>query len=603
MLLVHWLSSLFSKTRISRKRPSREVRESRSYRRQDPLRGWNQAEILEDRTMLSGAAITQLSHATDAANQVSDLPSVNADGTRVAFDSNADLTGQNADGHYEIFLFQAEVGLTQITNDATADSFSPSISDDGTKIAFISDGNFTNQNTDGSYELFLYEVGQGFTQLTDVASPSGGNAGVPDLSGDGSHVAFISDADYTGGNADQNNEVFLLDVTTSNITQITSSTGALNFTAPHISADGQRVTFSSDVDLLGQNADGSDEVFLYDQTSGLSQITADPTADSFGPSISGDGTRIAFDSNGDFAGNNSDGSTEIFFYDTSAATFTQVTDTSATGFNIEPYISGDGTAIAFQSYDNLTGENSESISEMFLFREGQGLIQVTNEDSTFDDSYTTSINQDGTRIGYYSQGNPTGTNSDGSVEVFLAAAGHLVVDTVADESDGKYSIGDLSLREAIELSNRNPDANTITFDAGLAGKTITLTGGALDVISEDLTITGLGADQLTISGNDAVRVFQIGSPSTGTVTAAFSGLRISDGSASNGAGILNYGGHLTVRDSVLSHNTATVTEGGGIRNLLNGTLEVYGSTFQDNVAARNGGGIANATTGGECAGR
>ena len=84
----------------------------------------------------------------------------------------------------------------------------------------------------------------------------------------------------------------------------------------------------------------------------------------------------------------------------------------------------------------------------------------------------------------------------------------LVVDTAADESDGDYSAGDFSLREAIELANATAGADTIVFAAGLAGSTITLTSGELAII-DDLTITGLGADQLTISGDHASRILFI----------------------------------------------------------------------------------------------
>ena len=81
-----------------------------------------------------------------------------------------------------------------------------------------------------------------------------------------------------------------------------------------------------------------------------------------------------------------------------------------------------------------------------------------------------------------------------------------VVDSLPDVSDGNFSAGHLSLREAIEEANANPGADTITFDASLAGDTINLTQGEL-LISDDLTLTGLGADQLTINaGGNSPRV-------------------------------------------------------------------------------------------------
>ncbi|MGL4883086.1 MAG: DUF4347 domain-containing protein, partial [Waterburya sp.] len=81
----------------------------------------------------------------------------------------------------------------------------------------------------------------------------------------------------------------------------------------------------------------------------------------------------------------------------------------------------------------------------------------------------------------------------------------LVVSTLEDESDGDFSTGDLSLREAIQLAE---NSNTITFDSNLSGGTITLGLGEL-LIDKSLNIEGLGADNLTINGNNASRVFNI----------------------------------------------------------------------------------------------
>jgi hypothetical protein len=80
-----------------------------------------------------------------------------------------------------------------------------------------------------------------------------------------------------------------------------------------------------------------------------------------------------------------------------------------------------------------------------------------------------------------------------------AACLTIVVTSASDAGTG-------TLRDAIAQANTSPGADVIEFDAGLAGQTITLTSGELD-ITDDLTITGLGADQLTISGNNSSRVF------------------------------------------------------------------------------------------------
>lgn len=68
---------------------------------------------------------------------------------------------------------EAEVTVTQITNTTGSSLFyqspdsSPSINADGTRIAFNSWSNLTGGNPDGSEELFLWTQGSGFTQITN----------------------------------------------------------------------------------------------------------------------------------------------------------------------------------------------------------------------------------------------------------------------------------------------------------------------------------------------------------------------------------------------------------------------------------------------------
>ena len=86
-----------------------------------------------------------------------------------------------------------------------------------------------------------------------------------------------------------------------------------------------------------------------------------------------------------------------------------------------------------------------------------------------------------------------------------AQAATFVVDTLVDESDGDFSAGDFSLREAVEQANLDVTADLITFDPALTS------GGAVSIVlglgqilvSESLTITGPGQTVLSISGNNA----------------------------------------------------------------------------------------------------
>ena len=70
----------------------------------------------------------------------------------------------------------------------------------------------------------------------------------------------------------------------------------------------------------------------------------------------------------------------------------------------------------------------------------------------------------------------------------------VTVDTELDVVDAGDGL--TSLREAISAANGMMDSDVIEFDSSLAGKTIQLTQGELQ-ITDGLTISGLGPGALT----------------------------------------------------------------------------------------------------------
>jgi hypothetical protein len=154
-----------------------------------------------------------------------------------------------------------------------------------------------------------------------------------------------------------------------------------------------------------------------------------------------------------------------------------------------------------------------------------------------------------------------------------------VVSSTADSGTGtlRACLSGLSTGTAVTT-------NTITFT--VTGS-ITL-ASALPVIGNGATITGPGANQLTINGGGH-SVFVVGA---GNIV-SISGLTISGGSgytsgAINGGGALFNSGTTTLQSSALLSNSAT--SGGAIYNA--GTLTVSDSTFSGN-SAQDGGAITN----------
>ena len=180
------------------------------------------------------------------------------------------------------------------------------------------------------------------------------------------------------------------------------------------------------------------------------------------------------------------------------------------------------------------------------------------------------------------------------------APANLVVLNNADSGAG-------SLRAQIAAS---APGDVITFAPDLAGQTITLTTGEL-VIGQSLTIAGLGADQLAVSGNNSSPVFDItaGQVQINDLTIEH-GLAINQvGGSLGGGGVFN-AGNLTLTDDAITSNIAQGGNGGGgggaglgggIFNM--GTLSLQASTLSGNLAvggnsgSYGGGGISGGSGG------
>jgi hypothetical protein len=169
--------------------------------------------------------------------------------------------------------------------------------------------------------------------------------------------------------------------------------------------------------------------------------------------------------------------------------------------------------------------------------------------------------------------------------------------TTPTADDCTDAANDCSLRGAINAANSSSGvADTINFNL-VSPATITLVGSQLPTITDSagLTIDG-GSANITVSGNNAVRVFEVGTSTISGAKLTLNNLTVANGRATNGGGILNNSSNtLVVNNSTISGNIAFVTVGltgigGGIHN--NGALTVSNSTISDNNAS-NAGGIWN----------
>ncbi len=117
--------------------------------------------ILLGGVLIAPLAQAQFTHTqiTNSSSGNSSNASINVGGTRIAFISSSDLTSGNADGNEEIFLWTSGSGFSQITSTTGGFNIDPSINGDGTRIAFRSNRDLTGGNAVLDEEIFHLDLG------------------------------------------------------------------------------------------------------------------------------------------------------------------------------------------------------------------------------------------------------------------------------------------------------------------------------------------------------------------------------------------------------------------------------------------------------------
>ena len=161
------------------------------------------------------------------------------------------------------------------------------------------------------------------------------------------------------------------------------------------------------------------------------------------------------------------------------------------------------------------------------------------------------------------------------------------VNTLVDVEDANDAF--TSLREAIAQA---PVGEVIDFDPSLKGGKIILQLGQLE-LTKNVTVSGPGANQLTIDANELSRVLYVHPGVASTI----SGLTLTGGriegaasAAANSGGGINNRGNLTLNSVEIIDNFAE-SSGGGIFVQSGGVVLVSSSSIHDNRAGAQGGGF------------
>jgi len=372
-------------------------------------------------------------------NGTLEAPAISANGRYVAFVSySSNLVPADTNGTGDVFVHDTATGKTRrisvsssgAQGNRPSGSGGPAISADGRYVAFTSlASNLVPADTNGSWDAFVHDTATGITRRVNVSNTgaqANGHSFDLAMSADGRHVAFLSYAtNLVPADTNGAQDVFVRDLAAGRTRRASiSSTGGQAdknsiSTGLALSADGRKVTFDSDAtNLVPADTNGTSDVFIRDMATGttrrasVSSTGAQGNGDSWRPTISADGRRIAFQST----------STNLVPGDPTGGGFVRDTATGQTQRAADgawdAVISADGRHIAFTAAGALTPD----WPDVFTRDMSTGKIRRVSVSNTGAPANSSS-------------GAPT-LSTDGRYVAFLSLASNLV----AGDTNSSYDV-------------------------------------------------------------------------------------------------------------------------------------------------------------------
>lgn len=332
----------------------------------------------------SGPATTIVSR---SGNDSSEGCDVAGEGRAVAFTSAAsDLVPGDTNRMWDVFVASVgeieRVSVTSREKQSEVSTSGPSISDDGTRVAFKSRSSRLTGPARRPGQHFVRDTAAGSTGRVMVAADGGrpdrGSTGAPEISGDGRVVAFHSSAGNLTPRRDRdgNSDVFvrMLDRDTTERASVARDGGRPDLATlrPVISTDGRFVAFTSAATNLVRDDDNREfDVFRHDRNTGrtirvsVASDGTEATYPSFGPALSADGRRyVAFETGAALVSEDKNGVYDVYVHDVLTGV-TELVSRGASGPGVaeshSATMSDDGRYVAFVSpASNLVAGDTNS---------------------------------------------------------------------------------------------------------------------------------------------------------------------------------------------------------------------------------------------------
>lgn len=368
-----------------------------------------------------------------------------------------------------------QVSLTNAGAMPSGISYRPSISADGARVAFISNGNNLIPGTVNAGHAYLRDrIANTTTRITvrpDGSESSQGTTMVK-LAANGRHVVFRSRAnDLVAGDSNLADDVFVRDLATQTTVRVnvladgsqdTVSAGTTGLGAD-ISADGRRVLMRSIANLAGDGAATAGyRWYLRDLDTGVTRLVAG-SEDGQGAALSPDGRYVAF-----IAVASSPAQNRLMLYDdqsgSTALLLAVPSGTFPEGLGAPLAVSDDAAVIAFWLRSSSVGGGAAAqYSQIGAFERSSGSVSIASVTAT-------GVAGDG-------HSSDPSVSRDGRYVSFRSAAPNLSGDPAS--AVGSYLMVRDRQAGTTRIASRQPDGTPFLSQQGFNENAISADGSAV----------------------------------------------------------------------------------------------------------------------------
>src|SRR3954451_12213074 len=354
------------------------------------------------------------------------------DGSAVYFATTEQLVAEDTDSAVDVYIRRgSKLELASGPAPGAPDSGASGVqvrgvSADGSTVVFFTTDALSPDDTDDG-AIDVYEHSGGVTRL--VSKPEDGvpppfipfafYSPLVSISADGRRVAFATDQQLVADDSDFSQDVYVYDRETGKVAL--ASGASSSSTAALARLGGDHVYFETTEGLVSADTDGGSDIYRYDIASDKIVLATPGTTQTpvFG-GTSADGTHLFDRTDEAVTADDVDGGyRDVYQYANGQTALVSVADGFDQGPNDSDFqkASADGSVVYFTTADQLTGEDTDGGTDDIYKRTSDGSVDLVStgpaETLTFFNAIFSDITPDGKTAFFYTSQDLTADDSDG----------------------------------------------------------------------------------------------------------------------------------------------------------------------------------------------